>query len=91
MDPMQQIFREAASRGLVDAMRSHHPGPPGAAQFPGIAAPMRAKQAPLSGLTGVLGHAVQAIPKVGAAVRIINAGGVADGTLDYARRMGRVR
>lgn len=36
---------------------------------------------------GILGL----IPRVGTAVKIINAGPVQDGTLDYARRMGWAR
>lgn len=37
---------------------------------------------------GVVDNLVGLIPRVGMAARIINAGPTADGTLDYARKMG---
>ena len=84
MDPMQQIWDEAARRGMA-GVGAPVPSSRGMA---GVGAP-----APSSpGVQErVLGGLLNAVPRVGTFVRGVNAGPVGDGTLEHARRMGWVR
>ena len=82
MDPMQQIWGEAGRRGLT---------PPGGVQFEDLFREAQARQSNPGGMSGIFDRALQAIPRIGTAARITNAGPVADGTLEHARRMGWMR
>ena len=96
MDPMNPIQQEMTRRGLAGiAGRSIDPG------FYGAIDSMADRSRPMGQLrprlpqpgvgVGLLDTAMKFIPKVSAVVNAVNAGPVADGTLDYARRMGWVR
>jgi hypothetical protein len=93
MDPMQQILGEAGRRGLADAMSQNRslPRPASVTQFEDLFREVQARQSNPGGMSGIFDRALQVIPKIGTAARIINAGPVADGTLEHARRMGWMR
>lgn len=81
MDPLQNLIgQEVIRRSMLD---------PGAMRpMGGIAPP----QKPSPSFMQQVGEAlIPIIPRVGIAARALNAGPVADGTLDYARRMGWMR
>lgn len=96
MDPMNPIQQEMTRRGLAGiAGRSIDPG------FYGAIDSMADRSRPMGQLRpslpqpGVgmrlLDAAMKVIPRASAFARTVNAGPVADGTLEHARRMGWVR
>jgi len=90
MDPLQQVQQEMARRGLAGLAGSGGGGGLAAFGIPGAVGQPQPAPQPGMGMQ-ILGAAVKAIPRAGALVRSVNAGPVADGTLEYARRMGWVR
>lgn len=89
-EPIEQIWAEMGRRGLA-GMTGPSPlgastGSPGAA----IGVAPRTPQPPLAA-DRALGVLLNTMPRVSVFARTVNAGPVADGTLDHARRMGWVK
>lgn len=100
MDPLQSRINQEAVRRGISGISGSGAGFPvsGAGGFSGVggAVPSMGRgissnaPAPSMG-ANIVDNAVGLIPRVGMAARIINAGPTADGTLDYARKMGWYR
>lgn len=94
MDPFQMIANEAAHRGLLGVGGSAPSMQPqgrltSGAMGVGGAAVLKPEQPGFGWRALEAGASL--IPRVGATMRAINAGPVADGTLEHARKMGWVR
>lgn len=99
MDPLGELIgQEFARRASVanargaETLRAFGLEPPGemGRGVANIGASVRSQVAP-SSLERVAGAALSLVPKVGMLIRSVNAGPVADGTLEHARRMGWTR
>lgn len=95
MDPLQRLIEEeAARRGVaggkspftIDAFSAF-----GLPSQPQPAAAISPRSQPARSAQEALRMGLRLLPRASAAARIIDAGPVADGTLEHARRMGWVR
>lgn len=98
MDPLQRLIEEeAARRGVaggkspfkIDAFSAF--GLPSQPQPAAAISPRPQPAQPARPAQEALRMGLRLLPRASAAARIINAGPVADGTLEHARRMGWVR